>query len=157
MHSCVCVYGTSPNPPRLQRTPSASPPSPLSRKPLGRTLYPPSFLRPRRKVFAVFALVCATVGCNRYVDRRVDETTYFVQEIRKGAPSVARSDQKADDRMLCHLAELTVAAGYDSFQTVPSGSSPDLQPGKGEFVSTATIRMFKGVPPLLTRLPEPGE
>jgi len=122
----------APNP-RMQRTPSA----PLMRKPLGRG---------SSRALIVIAL---TVGCSRargYVDQRLDTNTYFVQYISKAKVRDTEAERLEGRDLACHLASLTLSAGFDSYEVVPTDRRPDLLKREGETISMATIHMGKGLP-----------
>jgi hypothetical protein len=127
-------FSVRPRPnPRIQRTPSA----PLMRKPLGRGV----------SVLAVALLAaCSRAQSSGYVDRRVAEDAYVVQRLVKTGGRSRVIDQAESRDLMCHLAGLTVSAGYDFFVPGPPGFHPDLTAGADQTVEVATIRMFKGHP-----------
>ena len=140
--------------PRLQRTRAAR--SPLSRQPLGLSgIAVGKLLRslPAGVVLAGLGAVALVfdVGCRgreglRFVDRRLDANTYFVQEV--WPDKLSRKDTEANRRSLCHQAMLTLHAGYDYYITVSSPSPvPDVEPRPGETVAATTLKMYKGSPP----------
>ena len=92
-------------------------------------------------VLSTALLTSCSRGASRFVDTRIGEDTYFIEEARKASPP---RDSKANQRALCHAVKLTLEAGYDYWKTVPSGRSPELQAQEGEEIITQTIRMFKG-------------
>jgi hypothetical protein len=96
---------------------------------------------------ALFILFPSWGRNGRYFDRRIDETTIYVQEVRRGT-AAAQMDRKAEHELLCHLARATLQAGYETFETVGSSGSPDVVAGPGEFVNTATIRLSRGRHPV---------
>jgi len=122
--------------PRMQRTPSA----PLMRKPLGRV------------TSNTLLVVAVTVACSRttqgFVDRRLDKETYFVQRVSKAAIRDTEAERQEGRELTCHLATLTLSAGFDSFEVIPSTRGPDLHAREGESVSMATIHMRAGHPTL---------
>ena len=91
------------------------------------------------------------VGCSwgengRYFDHRLDDTTYFIEEIRQSHSGPGQVDRRAEKELLCHQARLTLKAGFDSFASLPSNRSPEIVAKAGESLHTATIRMTRGIP-----------
>lgn len=81
---------------------------------------------------------------SEFVDRRIDYETYFVQRVSKTVPHNSEADRRESVELTCHLARLTLAAGFDSYETVDRDRTPDLQARDGETLMLAEIRMRKG-------------
>ena len=69
----------------------------------------------------------------------------FIQKARRGGLDSGSSE--ASRQELCHVARLTLDAGYDYWVTVPTGRAPDIKAQEGEELITQTIQMFKGPAP----------
>ena len=94
-------------------------------------------------LLAILELVqaCSRPATGQVVDTRVAPDLYFVQEIR---PASSDPGEKA---RLCHLADLTLSAGFDYWKSEKSTQSPTLAAAEGERLFIQTFRMYKGTPP----------
>jgi hypothetical protein len=93
----------------------------------------------------VLGVSCSRSTGPRFVDRRLDTNTYFIQEVWPAG--LSKADAEAKRRSACHGAAVTLHAGYDYYVTVSSSSpEPDVELRPGETVAATTLKMFKGLP-----------